>query len=72
MFDYLILDGDGDFMDRLNPNSLVVLKGKAEKFLSTTAVGTRFQFMREGYFIKAKGENTYHSIVPLKDSFKIN
>ena len=49
----------------------VLLEGKAEKFLETTAVGTRFQFMREGYFIKAKGDNVYHSIVPLKDSFKM-
>ena len=71
MFDYLILDGEGDFMDRLNPNSLEVLSSKAEKYLDSAPVGTRFQFMREGYFIKTKKTNTYNSIVPLKDSFKM-
>lgn len=33
MFDYLISDGDGDYMDRVNPNSLTVLNGKAEKLV---------------------------------------
>ena len=71
MFDYLINDGDGDYMDRVNPNSLTVLNGKAEKFLASAKPGDRFQFLRQGYFIKrdVDGEE-YNSIVGLKDSFK--
>lgn len=71
MFDYLINDGDGDYMDRVNPNSLTVLNGKAEKFLASAKPGDRFQFLRQGYFIKRNvdGEE-YNNIVGLKDSFK--
>ena len=71
MFDYLINDGDGDYMDRVNPNSLTVLGGKAEKFLASAKPGDRFQFLRQGYFIKrdVDGEE-YNNIVGLKDSFK--
>ena len=71
MFDYLINDGDGDYMDRVNPNSLTVLGGKAEKFLASAKPGDRFQFLRQGYFIKRNVEGEeYNSIVGLKDSFK--
>lgn len=69
MFDYLILDGDGDYMDRLNPNSLKVMCGKAERLVAEAPVHTRFQFLREGYFIKRNEENEFNSIVGLKDSY---
>ena len=49
MFDYLILDGEGDFMDRLNPNSLEVLSSKAEKYLDSAPVGTRFQPLKDSF-----------------------
>ena len=72
MFDYLINDGDGDYMDRVNPNSLTVLNGKAERFLADAKAGERFQFLRQGYFIKRNVDgNEYNSIVGLKDSFKV-
>ena len=72
MFDYLINDGDGDYMDRVNRNSLTVLNGKAEKFLAEARAGERFQFLRQGYFIKRDVEGQeYNSIVGLKDSFKV-
>ena len=71
MFDYLILDGNGDYMDRLNPNSLTVLHGKAERLVAEAPVHTRFQFLREGYFIKRNDKNEFNSIVGLKDSFKM-
>ncbi|MEG1529293.1 MAG: glutamine--tRNA ligase, partial [Clostridia bacterium] len=70
MFDYLINDGDGDYMDRINKNSLTVVTGKAEKFLQSAEVGERFQFIREGYFIKRNSDNEFNSIVGLKDSYK--
>ncbi|MEG2274256.1 MAG: glutamine--tRNA ligase/YqeY domain fusion protein, partial [Clostridia bacterium] len=63
MFDYLINDGDGDYMDRINKNSLTVVTGKAEKFLQSAEVGQRFQFIREGYFIKRNSDNEFNSIV---------
>ncbi|MEG2450347.1 MAG: glutamine--tRNA ligase/YqeY domain fusion protein [Clostridia bacterium] len=69
MFDYLINDGDGDYMDRINKNSLTVVTGKAEKFLQSAEVGERFQFIREGYFIKRNSDNEFNSIVGLKDSY---
>lgn len=69
IFDYLINDGDGDYMDRINPNSLTVLQGKAEKFLLNAKKGDRFQFLREGYFV-CRGDTEYNCIVGLKDSFK--
>ncbi len=69
MFDYLILDGDGDYMDRLNPNSLVVLNGKGERLLADAKVHERFQFLRQGYFIKRNDKCEFNSIVGLKDSY---
>jgi glutaminyl-tRNA synthetase len=69
MFDYLLLDGDGDYLDRINPNSLTILKGKAEKFLDNAVKGEKFQFLRQGYFVK-RAPNEYNSIVGLKDSYK--
>ncbi len=72
MFDYLLLDGDGDYMDRINPNSLEVLQAKAESFVANSEIKTRFQFMRKGYFIKRNDKNEFNSIVGLKDSFKPN
>ena len=70
MFDYLINDGDGDYMDRVNRNSLTVLHGKAEKIVAEAPVHTRFQFLREGYFIKRNENNEFNNIVGLKDSYK--
>jgi len=69
MYDSLILDGEGDFADRINPNSLIIESGKAEYFLKNAEAGDKFQFMREGYFVKTLKENEYNSIVSLKDTF---
>ena len=69
MYDYLIEDGDGDYMERLNRDSVKVLHGKAERFAVAAEKGTRFQFLRQGYFI-AKGGGEFNGIVGLKDNFK--
>ena len=69
MYDYLIEDGDGDYMERLNRDSVKVLHGKAERFAAAAEKGTRFQFLRQGYFI-AKGGGEFNGIVGLKDNFK--
>ena len=71
MYDKLLLDGEGDFMDRINPASLTVLYGKGEEYIKGAKAGERFQFLREGYFVRTVNENEFNSIVPLKDSYKI-
>lgn len=73
MYDYLLLDGDGDFNERINPDTLTCFKGKVEPFLAEFEPFTRFQFMRVGYFMLAKesAEDNliFNNIVNLKDNF---
>lgn len=62
------------FDDYLNPESIKEYpNAKLEASLKDVAPGTRFQFVRTGYFVKdTKNDNTFNSIVGLKDSFKVN
>lgn len=69
IFDYLFNDGEENYMDRVNPDSLTVKYGKAERFLDGASKGERFQFLREGYFV-SRGGNEFNCIVGLKDGFK--
>lgn len=74
MYDYLLLDGEGDFDTRINPDSLKVnFSAKAEKFVAEAAPYTRFQFMRKGYFVSVadfgKDNLKFNSVVGLKDSY---
>jgi len=76
-YDYLLMDGEGDFNNRLNPNSHIIFdKAVAESSLKKAKAYDRFQFMRIGYY-SAKGnygENgkyEFNRIVSLKDSFNI-
>lgn len=63
-----------DFVDKLNPDSLVTLHGFVEPALSGSAAGERFQFMREGYFCmdldSTKEQPIFNRTVGLKDSYK--
>ena len=74
-FDYLLLDGDGDFNDRLTPNSHIVYpNAKGESFLASVKEYDRFQFMRMGYFSAVKGygkdgKYEFNLITGLKDSY---
>ena len=66
---------DGDFTDHLNPDSLVIIPhAKLEKSLASAEQGTRYQFLRQGYFVRdgknKEGQPVFHRIVSLKDSFK--
>ena len=87
IYDYLFTDPEPDgpdknFLDHLNPKSLVVLTGcKVEKCLSELAMPEKgkdsesFQFMRQGYFcLDNKDASPEHLVfnraVALKDSFK--
>ncbi len=67
--------GDRDFLEFLNPDSLVVKKGcKAEKAIENYCVPANFQFMRQGYFCldkESKKDNIiFNRSVSLKDGFK--
>lgn len=76
-YDYLLMSGDGDFSDRLTPNSHVVFaNAKGEKALQSAKEYDSFQFMRMGYYsaVKNYGQNgkfEFNMITGLKDSFKI-
>ncbi|MCX6826466.1 MAG: glutamine--tRNA ligase, partial [candidate division Zixibacteria bacterium] len=70
-------EGDGlDFKQKINPDSLTVLKGcKMEPNLAKAEPGSRFQFLRHGYFcvdsVDSKpGAPVFNRIVTLKDSWK--
>ncbi|MBR0367635.1 MAG: glutamine--tRNA ligase/YqeY domain fusion protein [Clostridia bacterium] len=77
----VVVDEDGneldaapaDFMDRINPNSLVVKQGFCESWIAAHDVGATFQFLRMGYFCKDKDSTPEHPVfnrtVPLKDSW---
>ena len=61
------------FIERINPNSLVVLHGYVEASLKTTKPLDRFQFIRNGYYCTDK-ESTKDNLIfnrtcPLKSSF---
>jgi glutaminyl-tRNA synthetase len=81
LYDRLFTDvapdaGGKNYLDYLNPNSLVILSGcKAEKSLATAGLEDRFQFEREGYFIlDNKHTNAdsavFNRIISLKDTWE--
>lgn len=74
LYDYLLKEGEGDFMERLNPDSMEALHGFVEPQAAAAQPGDRFQFMRMGYFVAdeklfASEQPVYNQIVGLKDSF---
>lgn len=62
--------------ERINPNSLVVLKScRLEKALATAQKEDKFQFIRHGYFVvdykySTEAHLVFNRIVPLKDSWQ--
>ena len=64
----------GDFLKDLNPNSLTIIKAKAEPSLAKAKPGQSFQFQRKGYFIADKGSAQsnliFNKTVDLRDSWK--
>ena len=65
-----------DYLENLNPESLVVLKDcKIDADLATAKAGDSFQFMRNGYFTVDKyskeDDVIFNLTATLKDSFKI-
>jgi glutaminyl-tRNA synthetase len=65
----------GSFLDNINPQSLVVLKGcRAEPSLASAVAEERFQFEREGYFCVDRRDSTpeapvFNRTVTLRDSW---
>ncbi|MEG0770952.1 MAG: glutamine--tRNA ligase/YqeY domain fusion protein [Clostridia bacterium] len=68
----VVLDENENFLDFVNKESLTIYENaKLEKSLENAKPMDKFQFVRTGYFCKdEKLENTYNSIVTLKDSYK--
>ncbi|MEW9121793.1 MAG: glutamine--tRNA ligase/YqeY domain fusion protein [Thermotaleaceae bacterium] len=82
LYDYLILENEqeeaeeaGDWKERLNPNSLEKLTNcYVEPSAAETQPGSRFQFLRQGYFCvdskdSSKEKPVFNRIVGLKDSW---
>jgi glutaminyl-tRNA synthetase len=66
-------EGEDDFLQALNPNSLTILEGYVEPSLAQTQPGDRFQFERLGYFctdIESTPEKiVFNLTVNLKDTW---
>ena len=62
-----------DFISRLNPNSLTVVRGVAEPVVGDCAPGTTFQFLRTGYFCKDPDSTAelpvFNRTVGLRDTY---
>ncbi len=62
-----------DFIERLNPDSLKVIRSLAEPVIADAEVGAKFQFLRMGYFCKDPDSTAelpvYNRTVALKDSW---
>lgn len=64
----------GNFLDDVNPDSLVVEKAYAEPFLKEAKEGTSYQFMRIGYFCLDEDSNAdqlvFNRTIGLRDNWK--
>lgn len=63
-----------DFTSNINPNSLEVLTAQVEPNLADASPGSRFQFMRQGYFCvdtkdSAPGRPVFNRTIGLRDSW---
>ena len=62
-----------DFISRLNPESLKICRGYAEKVIAEAETGASFQFLRTGYFCKDPDSTddlpVYNRTVGLRDTF---
>lgn len=67
-------EGEGSFLDRLNPNSKEILASYVEPAAAQAAPETRFQFERNGYFVADQKDHTaekpvFNLSVGLRDSW---
>ncbi|MBQ6783276.1 MAG: glutamine--tRNA ligase/YqeY domain fusion protein [Acholeplasmatales bacterium] len=65
---------DLDFMEKLNPNSLIISNGYVESFLKDTKPLDHYQFIRNGYYVTDKDSTSeklvFNRTCGLKSSFK--
>ena len=74
IYDYLLGEGEGDFMERLNRDSVQVLHGFIEPQILKAKPEDKFQLMRMGYFCADRRDFSpehvvLNQIVGLKDTF---
>lgn len=75
LYDYLFIEeaNEGEEKTVLNTNSLEILTSFVEHSLKDAAVGTRFQFLRNGYFVvdpdSTKEQLVFNRIVGLRDTW---
>ena len=78
LFEPLIFDETPEtegksFLERMNPNSLVVLNGYVEASLISTKPLDRYQFIRNGYYctdkLSTEDNLIFNRTCPLKSSF---
>ncbi|MBR4435575.1 MAG: glutamine--tRNA ligase/YqeY domain fusion protein [Clostridia bacterium] len=65
-----------DFIEKLNPDSVRIMQGFVEPYIASPGIGSRFQFMRIGYFCAdpdtAPGKPVFNRTVSLKDGYRPN
>lgn len=69
-------DGEGEFLDHLNPSSLIVEQGFIEPNMKDVKLHDKFQFFRHGYFNVDPKHTTedhivFNLIASLKSSFEL-
>jgi glutaminyl-tRNA synthetase len=68
-------DAEGDFLQALNPESLVVAReARVEPALAPAAAGSRWQFLRQGYFFvdpvdSRPGKPVFNRTITLRDAW---
>lgn len=83
LYEPLILDeevGEGEeeksFLDKINPNSLIIKQGFVEPGMKDAKPGDKFQFFRHGYFnvdtkYSTPSHPVFNLVVSLKSSFQL-
>ncbi len=75
LFEVELPDAEASFLDALNPASLVVAKGaRVEPALASAAPGSRWQFLRQGYFFADPVDSrptkpVFNRTITLKDTW---
>ncbi len=76
LYDHLLKEEEEsgkDFIEQLNPDSLIVCQGKGEPAFRHTTAGEHFQFLRQGFFVTDPDTTENHvvvnRIVGLRDSW---
>ncbi len=65
----IVPDGEGEFTDRIDRNSLKIGKAKAERAVAELPAGKAVQFFRIGYFARDEKNDLFNLVVELKSSY---